>query len=270
MVGWAEVGAHLGPDDVHVWRVALDAGEPHRQGLASTLSIAEQARAARLRSSTSRHRYVVARGTMRVLLSRYLDREPGSLDLVVGDHGKPLLAVGDDSLLFNLSRSGDRALLSMTRGRQVGVDLEMVDRRVDHEAVARRFFSPREQGQLATLPPCQRRLAFFTGWTRKEAFVKARGHGLSLGLHRFSVMLLPDQPARLLEFEEEPGKATRWSLVDLGAGAGGGYAAALAVEGSTARVSWLVWEGVADEPAEPASGVPLESLPVTQGWLKVR
>lgn len=267
---WAEVRAHLGPDDVHVWRVALDAGEPHRQGLTNTLSMAERARSARLRSSTSRHRYVVARGTMRVILSRYLDREPGSLDLVVGDHGKPFLAADDDGLRFNLSRSGDRALLAVARGRQVGVDLEVVDRKVDHEAVARRFFSLAEQAQLAALAPEHRQLAFFAGWTRKEALVKATGHGLSVGLHRFSVSLRPDQPARLLEVHGDSGGATRWSLVDLGAGAGAGYAAALGVEGSGARVSWPVWEGVADEPAEPAGGAPPESLPVTQGWLKVR
>lgn len=253
---------------VDVWRVALDVDERRRQALAGALSPAEQERAARLRAPTSRHRYVVAHGTLRAVLARYLDQDPGSVPLATGEHGKPFLATGDD-LRFNLSRAGGRALIAFARGCEVGVDLEHLDRRVDHEGLARRFFSTAERAQLATLPPQQRRLAFFAGWTRKEAFVKATGRGLSLSLHRFSVSLLPDQPARLLEVDRDLGQAAGWSLADLGAGAGEGYAAALAVEGSGATVSWPAWEDV-DGLAEPASGAPVESPPVTQGWLKVR
>jgi 4'-phosphopantetheinyl transferase len=161
------------------------------------------------------------------VLARYLDRAPATLRFDYGPRGKPLLP--GTPLSFNLSHSADRALLAVTREARLGVDIERI-RPVDHERIARRFFAPAEAARLAALPERRRAAAFFAGWTRKEAFMKAVGEGLSLPLDSFEVSL--DGPAVLLR--AAAGVATDWSLLELHVPEG--FTAALALEGRLGRI----------------------------------
>jgi 4'-phosphopantetheinyl transferase len=174
---------------------------------------------------------VVAHGLLRTILSRYVDVEPGRLQFRRGDRGKPYLApvAGSDLLKFNMSDSVDLALFAITHEREVGVDVERVRSIVEAQDIAREFFSPQEYATFCTLPAEQRREAFFACWTRKEAYLKARGQGLYLPFDQFDVSLTPGESAALLGTSGDPREASRWSLRELCPGPG--YAAALAVAG---------------------------------------
>ncbi|HEV7237210.1 MAG TPA: 4'-phosphopantetheinyl transferase superfamily protein, partial [Ktedonobacteraceae bacterium] len=132
-------------------------------------------------------------------------------------------------LSFNISHAHDLALYAFTYVRQVGVDVEYIRLNDDYEHLAQHYFSPYERTVLQTLPMEEKQQAFFQCWTRKEAYIKAKGLGLSLPLDLFDVSLRPNEPAALLQSRENPREAARWSLRELAPGAG--YVGALAVEG---------------------------------------
>ena len=195
------------------------------------LSRDERKRARQFFFDEDRDHYVLARGLLRLILARYLDVDPGRLRFDYNTWGKPALGEpgGSQWLNFNLSHSGDLALYAVARGRRVGVDLERMRDDVSFELLAKRFFSPREYAVLQAIPAGAKKKAFFDGWTRKEAYIKARGKGLSIPLEQFDVSLAPDEPARLLGNEMDPDDVSRWSLQEIAPA--GGYAAAIAVEG---------------------------------------
>jgi 4'-phosphopantetheinyl transferase len=221
----------LGRDEVHVWRATLDQ-VPSQTGIfLRTLAADERTRAERFYFQSDRERFVVARGILRAILGGYLNRAPESLSFCYGSRGKPALSPGSsqEAIGFNLSHSGNTVLYAVTRGREVGVDLELIRPQLSAERLAERFFSPREVDALRSLPADLRRHAFFLAWTRKEAYIKARGEGLSLPLNQFDVSLIPGEPAALLSAERDPQEILRWRLQELMPGPG--YVAALAVEG---------------------------------------
>ena len=241
----AEQPPPLTADDVHVWRVALDVGEAVLARLRETLADDERRRAERFHFEKDRRHFTAGRGALRSILAGYLGRRPQDVRFTYTNYGKPLLA--DESgmaLRFNLTHSHGLALLAVALGRDVGVDVERVRDNLEGEQLAERFFSPREVAALLALPPALRREAFFHCWTRKEAYIKANGKGLSLPLDQFDVSLHPDEPAALLATHHDPAEAGRWSMRSLAPG--DGFAAALAVEGQ----SWRLWCGhwPGDEP----------------------
>lgn len=217
---------------VHVWRTFVDLPDRGVAALHDVLAPGERTRARRFRFERDRRRFTVARGVLRRLLGRYLQVDPAAVEFRYGVHGKPSLPEGADDrgVRFNLSHSRGLALHAFAVGREVGVDVERLRPDTDVTRAARRFFSPAEADALAGVAPGRRREAFFECWTRKEAFVKARGEGVALGLRRFDVSLRPGEPAALLRFEGDPAEPARWSLCALAPGEG--YKAALAVEGS--------------------------------------
>jgi 4'-phosphopantetheinyl transferase len=221
----------LGDSVVHVWRVSLEAWAPHVETLRSCLSADETARAARFRFARDYTHFVVARGLLRAMLGAYLGLRPGEVHFRYGPHGKPSLADGlrPARLRFNVTHSGGLALVAVALDREVGVDLEQIRPLPDMEEVARRFFSPVEWDTLRGLPAAEQPGAFFACWTRKEAYIKARGEGLSRRLDSFDVSLAPGVPAQLLAVRGDAEEEQRWSLRDLDAGPG--FAAALAAEG---------------------------------------
>jgi 4'-phosphopantetheinyl transferase len=172
---------------------------------------------------------VVARGFLRYILSRYLETKPERLKFSYGEYGKPAL---DGRLHFNMSHSHRVALLAITEDRQIGVDVEHIRADFATEDIARRFFSPAEVESFNSLPEEEQVAAFFRCWTRKEAFIKATGRGLSQPLDKFDVTLAPGVAAALLWVDEDD--ASRWSMSDLDAGSD--YAAALVVEGAAAKI----------------------------------
>ena len=228
----------LAEDEIHVWRVRLHQNAGRVRSLFRQLSTDERHRAGRLRFPVDRDHFIVARGALRHVLSLYAGGEPAALRFCYGAHGKPTLAQesGGDGLRFNLSHSHELALIVVTRCREVGIDLEFIRDDFSALELAARFFSGREAATLRALPEAVRFRAFFNCWTRKEAYIKARGTGLSLPLKSFEVSLAPGAPAVLLHVEGEPD--TLWSLHDLPL-VEPGYAAALVVD--TPRCALTTW-----------------------------
>jgi 4'-phosphopantetheinyl transferase len=216
-------------DEVHVWRATLALPEAVAHRLEQCLAADERVRMERFRFEPDRRRYLIGRGLLRSLLGRYFEMAPQDLRFETTAAGKPYLASGQGRLQFNLAHSGEYVLFAIADGRTVGIDVEEI--RADFEAgeVAAHSFSPHEQRDLEALTGHVKIEAFFECWTRKEAYVKARGGGLSLPLDQFDVSLRPGEPARLIATRPDPAEARRWQLSGLDVA--DGYKAALAVEG---------------------------------------
>jgi 4'-phosphopantetheinyl transferase len=214
-------------DQVDVWRVSLNLESDSVKLIESALSADESTRAARFHFPTDRDRFMVAHRSLRDILGRYLLCEPDELTFSVNQYGKP--ALNDHKLEFNLSHSCDFALIAITQGRKVGVDVERIRSDMELENIASRNFSKNENSELMALPLEQRVTGFFNCWTRKEAYIKAHGLGLSLPLEDFDVSLTPNEPAILRATRPDQQEAARWSLRSLEVNPN--YAGALVVEG---------------------------------------
>ena len=226
------------PNEVHVWKIHLKA--PGLCDNRTILSTDERIRASRFRFHTDSDRFIAARSSLRTILARYLWTQPAELKFGVNPFGKPHLTGSQDKLglRFNLSHSHDMALLAVARNRDVGVDIEF--RRSDFvsDDVARRFFSRSERNQLGAIAPEQKTEAFFNCWTRKEAYIKARGEGLSFPLDQFDVSFAPGASPALLGNRLDATEVSRWSFEALSPA--NGYAAAVTVEGHFSRL--LLWD----------------------------
>jgi 4'-phosphopantetheinyl transferase len=209
--------------------------------LHESLSADELERAARFHFPEHRRRYTVARGVLRDILGRYLAVPPAALAFSYSAYGKPALAQQFEATgeRFNISHSHEMALFAVTCGREIGVDIEYLGRQVRAEEIAEHFFSAHERAVLRRLPTTAKHEAFLNCWTRKEAYIKAHGEGLSLPLDQFDVSLAPGDPAALLATYHEPQEVLRWSLCALRPAPG--YVAALAVEGQSWQLTCLQW-----------------------------
>jgi 4'-phosphopantetheinyl transferase len=208
------------PDDldleihqVDIWRISLNLPVDSVNSLESYLSADETERAARFHFRAGREHFIAARGCLREILARYLHCEPGQLTFSSNQYGKPELQ--DHYLEFNLSHSGDYALVGVRMKRKIGVDIERIRSDLGLESIANRFFSQREVSELSALPSEQRVAGFFNCWTRKEAYIKAHGLGLSLPLDSFDVSLTPNKPAILRATRPDPKEAIGWTLFSL-------------------------------------------------------
>jgi 4'-phosphopantetheinyl transferase len=217
--------------EVHIWAARLDLGTPALQALRATLSPDELARAERFVFRRDRERFVAARGTLRAVLANYAGIPPGALVFDYSAFGKPVLR-GGGTLRFNLSHAGEIAVIGIVHGREIGVDVEAIRPAFAGEEIAARFFSPAEVAALRALPPEQQAIGFFNCWTRKEAYIKALGEGLSHPLDSFDVSLAPGEPAALLAVRGAP--AVEWSLHTFVPAPG--YVAAAAVAGRGHRL----------------------------------
>ena len=234
----------LSKDHVHVWYVSLDQSESVLQRLAQTLSDEEHERAERFHFRKDKDHFKVARGVLRDILCHYLQREPGDIFFHYNDYGKPALGKNFSGLNFNVSHSGDVALYAVTCGREVGIDVEQIRPDFAGESIAKRFFSPAETAVFCDLDAHEKKEAFFSCWTRKEAFIKATGKGVSFGLDNFDVSLVNDKPTALLSVKGDKEEASRWSLKNLDIQPD--YKAALAVKGHDWRLQSWRWQPFAD------------------------
>lgn len=231
---------------VHLWRLNLEATACGVDQWIPILSADEKTRAARYHRDIDRHYFITTRATLRRILGSYLNSDPTMLTFMYSEKEKPSLAGPDagSRIEFNLSHSGGLALLAFTRSREIGVDVEQVRQDFDTAKIAARFFSTAEQEQLAALPQDQRSEAFFLCWTRKEAYIKATGKGLSLPLHQFDVSLAPREQNGLLATRPDPTERTKWVMRDVSVPPG--YAAAICVAGT----DWRLVDGMAPGCAE--------------------
>jgi 4'-phosphopantetheinyl transferase len=204
---------------VDIWIVGLRVGAAELSLRWEALSPEERARADRFLFDKDREAHIAAHGALRQVLAKYLNCAAAEICIVSGTNGKP----GVEGVQFNLSHSADLALVAVTQTLELGVDVESVDPRRADMDVARRFFSPSEVTALSALPPEQQTLAFLNCWTRKEAYLKAIGLGLSVPLDSFDVSLAPGEPPLLLR-----GADPKWRLYSFVPAPD--YVAALAVE----------------------------------------
>ena len=232
----APVGLKLSADDVHLWRASLDCDLPVLSRLETTLSPDEMARANRFVFSMDRNHFVAARGILRELLGAYLMVPPAGLKFRYGNHGKPALDANqsDSDLQFNLSHSGGIAIYAFSLGRRLGVDVEQILPQRASEDIARRYFAAREVADLLALPTPLRTEGFFLCWTRKEAYVKAHGAGLSLPLDSFTVSLTPGCEAELQSED-----SNQWSMHSVEPAPG--FAAAMVAESRNWQRSCWNW-----------------------------
>ena len=226
----------LFPGMVDVWKCNVLLPDAQVRELSSLLSDEELVRAQQLRVAEKRTQYLVTRARLRQILGNLLNTEPDVLVFDCSVQGKPQLSDpwSGCGLLFNVSHSHDQALIAVAMGHQVGVDIERVENGRDHMALASRYFSEQEQAELLALPVRERGRAFYACWTRKEAFVKAVGDGITYGLDAFSVSVLPEEERPSLTLHKNSGNEETWSVFNLQVG--GDYMAALVVAGDIGSV----------------------------------
>ena len=223
----------LPADEVHVWLAKLD--DHSADSLKVMLAADELARSARFHFDRDRNHFIVARALLRKLLAAYLDVGAGELQISYAEKGKPSLEDNRGSpLKFNLAHSHEFAIYAFSWNREVGIDLEFMREDLADEKVAERFFSQSEIKSLRELPAELRKQAFFDCWTRKEAYIKARGEGLSIPLNEFDVSLQPGEVAALLRNHKDPGEVARWSMQSVAVPAG--YVGALVASGRDWRL----------------------------------
>jgi len=229
----------LGMGQVHVWRADLSMAAQAADNLGAVLSDDERARAARYLRREDRSRFIAARAILRQILAHYTKVSPESLSFVYGEHGKPALAegLGDEGVEFNMSHSGEMALYAAARRCRVGVDIESPRPSVNYMRIAERFFSIEEYEELVALPAEDQYSAFYRCWTRKEAYVKARGDGIAAGLDTFSASL--EEGPKLLRSDDGSDEIDRWRFLALQPG--DQYVAALCVAGQDMKLSCLEW-----------------------------
>ena len=233
-------GPVLSEDEVHIWGVSLHQSSPCLEMLSQFLSQEERTRTERFHFDRDRRRFIVSQGYLRILLGRYLDMRPKQIEFFRGARGKPDLKTSKTvhpeaaKLRFNLSHSHELAVYAVTKGREIGIDIEHIRPVSDAANIVKRFFSSQEQAAFFSLSEEQQIEAFFNCWTRKEAFIKAIGEGLFHPLDQFSVSLKPGEPARLLHIGPEPHEKHRWLLRAFVPASG--YVAAVVAEGQSWRL----------------------------------
>ena len=233
----------LPDDEVHVWRADLVRAAAKLDELTAVLNAEEREKARRFRFERDRAAYIAGRGILRTLLGRYLHRAPAEFQFQYNAHGKPSLmsATGENSPRFNLSHSHGWALYAFARGAELGVDVELIRAEFAlREKIAERFFSSREVAALRTLPADQQPAAFFDCWTRKEAYLKARGDGLAGALDQFAVTFTPGVTPAVVWSQDDPEAAARWAMHAFPVQPG--FAAALVIEGQGRTVRFWQWD----------------------------
>lgn len=230
----------INADQVHVWRIDWDPQEKNLDQFIKLLSIKEAHQASKFYFEADRIRYIVMRSSLRRLLGKYLEVAPADLEIAYSHHGKPYLVNLDihKKINFNISHADRLGLIAIAMDRRVGVDLELVRQEDSIEAISQRFFTPEESKQIMSLPASLQPEAFFTCWTRKEAFIKARGEGLSIPLDQFEVSIYPKDDPKLLIIKNNPVELGRWLMFHLEPG--DDYVGALVVDGKNLDV--IGWE----------------------------
>jgi 4'-phosphopantetheinyl transferase len=234
----------LPDDEVHIWQTRLDLSSDHIEGLREILSINEQQRADRFNFDCDRKRHIIARGLLRLVVARLSNTSPELLKIISTSHGKPHLLhdLRQPRIEFNISHSGELVFVVIANSRTVGIDVEEVRNDFPLEMIAREAFSTVEFDELMALDPALRLDSFFTGWTRKEALLKANGKGLSALSDRCGKSLFGQLPMPIGFAVLEANPVANWTLLDLPVDTG--YKAAVAFEGTDCRVRRWKWPAI--------------------------
>lgn len=202
---------------VHIWQLCFEERDWPYEKLGAILSADEQGKAGRFLSEETRQLYVLRHAFLRLLISGYLGIEPASLVIQNNHRGKPLVNPfqNPQKLNFNVSHSGDLAVIAFLYANELGVDVEEIQPIPDMLLISEKYFSPKENQGLKELPKDQQPWGFFRCWTRKEAYAKAIGLGMSTPFNDFSVSFDPDNPAEFLEINWSNSQAKYWGLEDI-------------------------------------------------------
>lgn len=232
----------LAQNEVHIWRVHLVATETKSHSFRNTLSPDELQRADRFHFERDRSRFIIAHAAMREILGSYVNAAPESVAFSYGAKGKPELSLkfAQSAIRFNLSHSRECALLAVAKDLALGVDVEFINPEFTTNEIGARYFSAQEVSILLGLSPAERTDAFFSCWTRKEAYIKAIGEGFSVSLDSFDVAFGPGVPPALLRVPRFPSEVSRWSMYDIAVCRG--YAGALVIEGKKHLLRHFNWE----------------------------
>lgn len=227
----------LESNELHVWRIHVPSFFEYLTMLEKLLSPDELSRANRFHFQIHHNRFIVARSFLRILLGKYMKILPQDISFNYMEHGKPEIhpKLNPEKIRFNLSHSKDWALLGVVKNINIGVDVEFMRENVEHLKLAGRFFSPQENATLRSLPESKQFEAFYLCWTRKEAFIKADGKGLSFPLKNFSVVFHPDLPPALESVAGDLQTAENWSMFN--PDFPGNYKAAVAIEGKIGQMN---------------------------------
>ncbi len=220
---------------VHVWQACLDVTTSQIEYFTKILAPDERIRANKYLFTKDRQYFIAARGILRSLLAQYLNILPGKIIFNYGPTGKPKVAMPSTSLQFNLSHSGSTALYAMSWDMTLGIDIEISKKGFSLESMASIVFSTQEQLKLKTYPATQRMTVFLRGWTRKEAFIKAIGEGLSFPLKRIEVPFEKDIKDTQINVKHDTGSESHARLYCLESFSG--HAAALVINGVPASVT---------------------------------
>ena len=238
------------PDEIHIWSASIEDSLYRLDSLEKVLSMDEVRRANCFYFKRDYNRYIVTHSILRIILGLYAKCSPDSLCFRFNEYGKPALMewMNDSELCFNLSHSCDQILFAITSGHEVGVDIEHVRPFKSAAQIVERFFSEKEKEEFRKLPEQLKEEAFFTCWTRKEAYIKARGQGMTLPLDHFSVLFLSGETTISLPEEHESEDKELWSIKSITTVAG--YIAAIAIQGRIKRLWSRQWPLLFD----PAKG----------------
>ncbi len=218
----------MAPNEVHIYYGAVDPEATADPALVEVLSDDEKLRASRFHFEKNRNEYVVTRSTLRKLLQSYLTVPSNKIRFLYTQHGKPYLSEHSAKIVFNVSHTHGLAVLAFTMERAIGVDVEAVRTNFRADEIGERFFSEYERKILREYSKQERHAAFFRCWTRKEAYIKARGEGLSHPLAQFDVSLDSDSEDALIATRPDSQETKRWLLRSFPVNEG--FQAAVAVE----------------------------------------
>jgi 4'-phosphopantetheinyl transferase len=223
---------------IDIWIIPLDSPNHPLDDSRALLSEAERTQADRFKFPEIQQRYVMAHAGLRRILALYIPEKPETITYEINAFGKPALAKGTTpgDIQFNLSHSGKLALVAVVRDRLVGIDVECIKPLMDHMRITERYFSPDEMAALKLMDPSKSNEAFIQLWVGKEAFIKARGEGLSLPLSQFSLAGLIEHPGKSSCKVKLPGDQTTWSVHNIKLMTG--YLGAIAVEGAIRDIQY--------------------------------
>lgn len=226
---------HLDCNEIHAWHLNIKDHLDRLETYKGLLDKEEKEKAHRFRFDKDYNCSIIARGVLRILLGDYLQRPPAKITFAYGASGKPEID-GDTTIKFNISHARDAIVFGFVHNDAIGVDIEFMDEKIDTMQIAKHFFSKEEIAALHAQPENKRVEAFYNCWTRKEAFIKAVGEGLSFPLDQFVVSLKPAIKAQLLETKWDQEEKKKWMLESFTPEKK--YVSALALRGKVSDIQW--------------------------------
>jgi 4'-phosphopantetheinyl transferase len=201
--------------EIHLWVIELIQRDDTLSILKRLLDKKELKRLNQYVLYKDKRRFLISRSILKEIIGKYLDVNAKDISITYNLYGKPCLdeSINPEHIDFSLAHSHELVVYAISRQRRVGVDLEYIHRELDHEKIGYRFFTKRENKIIKSLPETHKREAFFNGWTRKEALLKAMGDDEILDFHNIEVSLSPGEVARIIDSNDKNIDASEWQII---------------------------------------------------------